>query len=179
MQIVRIFTIETMGGFHEIKFLGVCCKVIITDISSGTQWLILHSVKCLTHERYPRHYKWLGFFIPIYLAKYDTLRSPHIGFVVEASESYGSVKILGLVVNAIYAATGKRIKPYPFPNKIQQWTFVAISPHCDSKYAENWLLQNAGFLLFCCEMVWHENHTEAFSVPPTIYPRTMLQLDVP
>jgi len=97
----RTFTIGTMGRFHEIKILGVFWKVIITDIGSGTQELILHSVKRLTHERYPHHYKGLGLFMPIYLAKYDTLRNPHIGFVVEVPESYGSVKIWGLVVNAI------------------------------------------------------------------------------
>lgn len=84
-----------MGGSHEIKILGVCCKVITTDISNGTQGLILHSVKYLTHERYLPHYKGLGLFIPVYLAKYGTLRSTHIGFVVDfleiwIGENFGS-----------------------------------------------------------------------------------------
>ena len=95
------FNTGTMEDFHEIKIFEVCCQVTNPNTSNGTQLLILHSVTCLTHERYLPHYKELGLCIPIYLTKYVRLYSPHIGFVVEVPELSGSVNILGLVVKAI------------------------------------------------------------------------------
>ena len=53
-QKVQSFNSGTMGDVHEIKILGVCWTVIITDTSNSTLGLILHLIKCLTHERYLR-----------------------------------------------------------------------------------------------------------------------------
>jgi hypothetical protein len=54
LQKAQSFNIGTLGDVDEIKILGVCCKVIITVTSNSTQGLILHLIKCLTHEMYLR-----------------------------------------------------------------------------------------------------------------------------